>query len=96
MAVVHNIAQEEIEFGSRVIIVTNKKELLEELSELVKSSDCKIFIDDPDTIIEKSDFNGEIKDTISKVFEVFVDSYPNKECSNSIDITYTRSRIKNS
>lgn len=90
----YNIAQEEIEFGSRVIIVNNQKELLEELTELVKSSDCKVFIDDPDTIIEKSDFNGEIKDTVSKVFEVFVDNYPNKECGNSIDITYTRLRIK--
>lgn len=90
------ISPEEIEFGSKVWVVDSKEGLLETLEDLVALSDCKVFIDDPDIILEKTDFYGVVhgEDYSSRVFEEFVDRYPNRDCGNSIDITYSRLRIK--
>ncbi len=92
----YNITNDGLKIGSKIIMVDNEKDLLKELTVMVKTSDCKVFIDDLDTIIEKTDFNGVPTCSTmhsSVIIEEFVDKYPNKECSNSIDITYTRTRF---
>jgi len=62
------------------------------LTSFIKRSDCDVYIDDLPLLMEQPDFNGNSVNTQQEL-ERFIDKYPNKDCGNSMDITYTRPRV---
>ena len=79
----YDIDRKALGSNSCIRVASSEEELMDLLNTFVIMSDCKVFIDNPDNII-----NG----FTSSIFESVVDRYPNDRCGNSIDITYTRLR----
>jgi len=63
--------------------VFNHEELKNCIYTHVSKSDCVVYIDMPEKIVQH--FEIEVNQ--------LVDMYPNIQCSNSLDIVYTRTRI---
>lgn len=84
----HSIDTEPLGDENKITVVSNKQDLLTEISDLVDKSDCHIFIDDPDLVLGKSDFDGVSLNT-PQIINDLVCKYPNADTEYSMDITYT-------
>jgi len=88
----HKIDTDTIPVNETIFIVKSIESFWEHLESFIKRSDCDVYIDDLPLLMEQPDFNGSSINTQQEL-ERFIDKYPNKDCGNSMDITYTRPRV---